>query len=260
MQAWVNGHLLANPDDPAVPVNDRGFTLGAGVFETMKVVDGVPFALTRHLARLAEGAARLALPGLDPDEVRRGVADVLAATPLPLGRMRITWTGTTLAVTAQPFTAYPPTADVVSSPWPRNERSPLAGIKCTAFAENVASTEHAAAAGAGEALLANLTGDLCEGAGTNVFYVLDGELRTPTLASGCLPGVTRALVLEWHGAREVDAPMAVLAEASEVFLTSSTRDAQPVHAVDGRPLPAPGPVTDAVRRVWSEQVRNSADP
>lgn len=260
MQAWVNGHLLADPDDPAVPVTDRGFTVGAGVFETMKVIDGVPFALTRHLARLAEGAARLALPPLDDALVRRGVADVLAAAPLPLGRMRITWTGTTLAVTAQPFTAYPPTTNVVTSPWPRNERSPLAGIKCTAFADNTLSTAHAAAAGAGEAILANLKGDVCEGAGTNVFYVLDGELRTPTRESGCLGGVTRALVLEWHGAREVDAPMSVLAEASEVFLTSSTRDVQPVHAVDGRALEAPGPVTEAVRRVWSEQVRKCTDP
>lgn len=260
MQAWVNGQLLADPDDAAVPVTDRGFTVGAGVFETMKVVDGVPFALTRHLARLAEGAFVLGLPSPDDDLVRRGVADVLAATPLPLGRMRITWTGTTLAVTAAPFAAYPPTTDVVTSPWPRNERSPLAGIKCTSFADNTLSTAHAAAAGAGEALLANLADDLCEGAGSNVFYVLDGELRTPTRESGCLGGVTRALVLKWHGAREVDAPMSVLAEASEVFLTSSTRDVQPVHAVDGRALQAPGPVTEVVRRVWAEQARNGVDP
>jgi branched-chain amino acid aminotransferase len=260
VQAWVNGHLLTDADDAAVPVTDRGFTVGAGVFETMKVVDSVPFALTRHLARLADGAERLALPPLDPHDVRRGVAAVLAAAPLLLGRLRVTWTGTTLAVTAQPFTAYPSTTSVVTSPWPRNERSPLAGIKCTAFADNTVSTAHAAAAGAGEALLANLAGNVCEGAGTNIFYVLDGELRTPPLASGCLPGVTRALVLEWHGAREVDAPMAVLAEASEVFLTSSTRDVQPVHAIDGRSLPAPGPVTEAVRRVWAEQVRNGVDP
>ena len=99
-------------------------------------------------------------------------------------------------------------------------------------------------------MFANTVGDLCEGTGTNIFYVLDGELCTPTLASGCLAGITRALVLEWYGAREVDRPLELVREqASEVFVTSSLRDAQPVVAWDARDLPV-GPVTRAVQEVW----------
>ena len=98
-------------------------------------------------------------------------------------------------------------------PWPRNERGALAGLKTTSYAENVVALAHAAERGATEAVFANLPGHLCEGTGSNVFYVVDGELRTPTLASGCLAGITRALLLEWYGGREVDEPVEVLADA-----------------------------------------------
>ena len=103
-------------------------------------------------------------------------------------------------------------------------------------------------------MFANTVGDLCEGTGSNVFYVVGGELRTPTLASGCLAGVTRALVLDWYGAREVDAPLAeVAAQASEVFLVSTTRDVQPVLRWDGRTWAEPGPVTVAAAHAWAER-------
>ena len=102
-------------------------------------------------------------------------------------------------------------------------------------------------------MFANLAGHLCEGTGSNVFYVVDGELRTPTLASGCLAGVTRALVLEWFGGVEVDEPIEAVAGASEVFLTSTTRDVQGVSAWDDRELPAPGPVTREVAALWRKR-------
>ena len=103
---------------------------------------------------------------------------------------------------------------------------------------------HAKARGAAEALLAEHRRQLCEGTGSNVFVVLDGELVTPPLSSGCLAGVTRALVLEWTGAVERDVPPTALLGADEVFLTSSTRDVQGVHAVgDDEYAAAPGPVT-----------------
>jgi branched-chain amino acid aminotransferase len=98
-----------------------------------------------------------------------------------------------------------------------------------------------------------------EGTGSNVFVVLDGRLFTPPLASGCLAGITRELVVEWSGAQEADLPLGVLAEAEEIFLTSSLRDVQGVHRVDDRLLPgAPGPVTAKAMRVFAE--RAAADP
>ena len=145
-------------------------------------------------------------------------------------------------------------------PWPRNERGATAGLKSTSYAENVIALAYAAERGAGEAVFANLAGHLCEGTGSNVFYVVDGELRTPTLASGCLAGVTRALVLEWCGGREVDESIEVLDEASEIFLASTTRDVQGVHRWNDRALDAPGPVTREALATWRRREAEHADP
>jgi branched-chain amino acid aminotransferase len=102
---------------------------------------------------------------------------------------------------------------------------------------------------------------LCEGTGSNIFIVVDGQLITPTLASGCLAGITRELVVEWSGAQEVDVNVDALERASEVFLTSSTRDVQPVHAVDERRMSeAPGSLTAAARETFLQRSAADIDP
>ena len=103
-------------------------------------------------------------------------------------------------------------------------------------------------------------GYLLQGTGSNVFYVVNGELRTPTLAAGCLAGISRALLLEWHGGREVDGPVEVLRRADEIFLVSTTRAVQPVHRCDARTLVAPGPVTAQCMKVWAEREAADGDP
>jgi branched-chain amino acid aminotransferase len=273
MRAWVDGKILDDPTGPAVTVSDHGFTVGDGVFEAVKVLDGRPFALTRHVERLARSARGLGLPEVDEDAVRRGVAEVLQGQDLPRGRIRITYTAgvaplgsgrggeqPTLVVVAAPMVAYDPATAIATVPWPRNERGALAGLKTTSYAENVVALAHARERGATEAVFANLAGNLCEGTGSNVFYVVDGELRTPTLDSGCLAGVTRKLVLEWYGGVEVDEPVGVLERASEIFLTSTTRDVQAVHACDGRGYPSPGPVTREVQALWVSREAENLDP
>ena len=82
-------------------------------------------------------------------------------------------------------------------PWVRNERSATAGLKTTSYAENVVALDRAHAEGGSEALFANTRGELCEGTGSNVVVVVDDELVTPPLSSGCLAGITRELLLEW---------------------------------------------------------------
>jgi branched-chain amino acid aminotransferase len=276
MRAWLNGDLLADPTQGAIAVTDHGFTVGDGVFEAVKTLDGVPFALTRHLDRLERSAAGLGLPAPDLDDVRRGVAAVLAggAADDPIGRLRITWTAgphpmgsgrgggpPTLAVAYSAIAPAAPATTVVTVPWTRNEHGATAGLKTTSYAENVIALAHAAERGGTEAVFANTAGHLCEGTGSNVFYVVDDELRTPTLASGCLAGVTRALVVEWCGAREVDEPLAeVLASASEVFLASTTRDVQAVARWDERRLPAPGPVTQRCAETWAAREAETMEP
>ncbi|CAN5764590.1 aminodeoxychorismate lyase [soil metagenome] len=272
MRSWVNGRLLDAPDEAAVSILDHGVTVGDGAFETVKAVGGAPFALTRHLARLGRSLRGLGMTPPDAGLVRAGVAAVLEGQPGDL-RVRITITGgvaplgsergdsgLTVAVASAPLGDWPPTTAVATVPWTRNERGALAGLKTTSYAENVVALARAHEAGASEAIFANTVGELCEGTGSNVFYVLDGEVVTPTLASGCLAGVTRALVLEWSGGAERDAPATVLAEADEIFLASTTRDVQGVHRCDGRELEAPGPVTSAVMKTWSERAAADIDP
>ena len=276
MRAWLNGDLLADPTQGAIAVTDHGFTVGDGVFEAVKTIDGVPFALGRHLDRLERSAAGLGLPAPDLDVVRRGVEAVLAdgAAGDPMGRLRITWTAgphpmgsgrgggpPTLAVAYSAISHPAPATTAVTVPWTRNEHGATAGLKTTSYAENVIALAYAAERGGTEAVFANTAGNLCEGTGSNVFYVVDGELRTPTLGSGCLAGVTRDLVIAWCGAREVDEPLTeVVATASEVFLVSTTRDVQAVSRWDDRDLPAPGPVTRRCAETWAAREAETMEP
>ncbi|MFB4197542.1 aminotransferase class IV [Streptomyces carpaticus] len=271
---WLDGELR-DADSAKVSVFDHGLTVGDGVFETLKTENGRPFAMSRHLDRLATSAAGLGLPAPDRDEVRRACHAVMENTePVPFGRLRITYTGgrsplasdrgdapPTLMIAHAPTPRRPDTTAVITVPWTRNERGALAGLKSTSYAENVIALARAHQQAASEALFANTTGALCEGTGTNVFVVLDGELHTPPPAAGCLAGITRALVIEWSGAKETELPMDVLHHADEVFLTSSTRDVQAVRRVDDRELPgAPGPVTAEALRVFRARSAADIDP
>jgi branched-chain amino acid aminotransferase len=272
MRAWLNGDLMADPTQGAVAVTDHGFTVGDGVFEAVKTLHGRPFALTRHLARLERSAAGLGLPAPDLDDVRRGVEAVVEDAPI--GRLRITYSAgphpmgsgrgggpPTLVVAWSAISHAAGATTVATVPWSRNEHGATAGLKTTSYAENVVALAHAGERGATEAIFANTAGNLCEGTGSNVFYVIDGELRTPTLASGCLAGVTRELLVDWCGAREVDEPLAdVLAGASEAFLASTTRDVQAISRWDDRDLPAPGPVTRMCAETWAAREAETMEP
>ena len=93
MRAWIDGRLLDDPTAPAISVFDHGLTVGDAVFEAIKVVDGQPFALRRHLDRLHRSAAGLGLGSVDDALLQDGVAAVLATDHVALGRIRITVTG-----------------------------------------------------------------------------------------------------------------------------------------------------------------------
>ncbi|ANW21067.1 aminotransferase class IV [Streptomyces clavuligerus] len=273
MKLWINGGLK-DAAEARVSALDHGLTVGDGVFETLKTVRGLPFALTLHLERLTRSAAALGLPEPDHDEIRRACAEVIDANPMERGRLRVTYTGgtaslgservdqePTLVVALGAMPARPRVGSVITVPWTRNERGALAGLKSTSYAENVIALARATERGASEALFANTAGQLCEGTASNVFVVLDGELHTPPVSSGCLPGITRALVVAWAGALETALPHDVLDRAEEVFLTSSLRDVQAVDRIDGRPVgTAPGPVTAKTQRIFEERAAADPDP
>ncbi|MBF9068627.1 aminotransferase class IV [Streptacidiphilus fuscans] len=273
MQIWVNGRLQ-DAEEATVSVLDHGMTVGDGVFETVKTTDGRPFALRRHIDRLERSARGLGLPAPDRAEVERACAAVLEANPTELGRLRITYTGglaplgsergeaaSTLVVALGPTVRRTGATAVVTVPWRRNEHGATAGLKTTSYAENVVALARAHQHDAGEALLANTAGRLCEGTASNVFVVVGGRLLTPPLSSGCLAGITRALVLEWTDAEEADLPYEVLQEAEEVFLTGTLRDVQGVSRVDERELPgAPGPVTAKVSEIFAARAAADLEP
>lgn len=278
LPVWLDGHLL-DPDDARVPVSDHGITVGDGVFETLRTAPEpggdrwVPFAVTRHLRRLRRSLDGLGLV-LDrsDDELRQAMHDVAAHIEGP-GRVRLTVTGgpgplgsarsrapLTVFVAGSGIDGWPETGEAVTVPWVRNERSAVAGLKTTSYAENVVALARAKDAGASEAIFANTAGQLCEGTGSNVFVVLGGRLSTPPRSSGCLAGVTRELVCELVDVAADDLPMSVLAEADEVFLTSSTRDVQGQHRVDDHVLDAPGPITREVAQAFADLVAKDIDP
>lgn len=272
---WLDGTLV-DPGDAVVSVFDHGFTVGDGVFETLKVTGGRPFAVRRHLERLHRSAQGLGLDVPVTDATLRGVIDqVVDAAGLDLARLRITLTAgatplgsgrgsasPTLVVAAGPLTPWEPDTDAVTAPWPRNERSPVTGVKTTSYAENVVVLAEARKVGATEALVPNTVGNLCEGTGSNVFVAIGDRLVTPPLMAGCLAGVTRGLVLELlPDADEEDVPMAALAEAGEVLLTSTTRDVQPLRSLDGRPLPGvDGPFARRAMTAVADLQTHQLDP
>ncbi|MEQ8717601.1 MAG: aminotransferase class IV [Acidimicrobiales bacterium] len=270
---WLNGALVDEVDARISPF-DHAVTTGDGVFETVRVVRGRPFAPTRHLARLEASASALGLPAPPPQTLSAAMQDLIDATAMTAGKLRITVTGgpaglgsargdgpTTVLVAAEEETVWPPTTDVAIVSWTRNENGALAGVKSISYADNVRALAAAQRVGASEALFANTRGELCEGTGTNVFCVLDGVLMTPPLSSGCLDGVTRRLVVEVADVTERAIPIGDLHRASEAFLTSTTRDVHPIRAVDDTVLAeCPGPHTRAAAAAFAAVVAADLDP
>lgn len=271
---WIDGELRPAAE-ATVSVFDHGLTVGDAVFETMKVVAGKPFALRRHLARLRRSTGGLGLDLATTDaELAEAIAATAAASGVADGRVRVTVTGgvapagsgrgdlpPTVIVTAAPAAPWPAAATCVTVPWRRNEHGAVTGLKTTSYAENVVALAYAHDRGASEAVFANTAGMLCEGTGTNVFVGIDGVLITPPLSAGCLAGVTRELVIESVPVVEADLPLERLAEVDEAFLTSSTRDVQPIGVIDGRALPdCPGPLTQAALDAWHQIEATTLDP
>ncbi|HEY1123800.1 MAG TPA: aminotransferase class IV [Haloferula sp.] len=255
---WCNGDFLDGP--LAVSPADRGLTNGLGLFETLLALDGKPVALDLHLARMKAGAARLGW-SLDDKDLEHEIPKLLARKGLEEGRVRVRVAMTAgagdlrdlargsdalLWITAAASPPPPESVTLMTSGFPRNERSPLAGLKCASYAENLLALDEARRAGADEPLFYNTRGELCETATANVFLVKDGAIMTPPLSSGCLPGTMRQRVMRQVEVKEVLLTGSEVAAADEIFLTSSTRGVVPVSAIDGRKISI-GPVAAGLR-------------
>lgn len=295
VRAWVNGSRV--DDAVAISALDHGLTVGDGVFETAKIVNGQPFAITRHHNRLDRSLRGLGLPPADRDLLDQGIASVLDGPPIAFGRLRYSVTAgngplgsdrtdgaATHIVMAAEVPVSPDVTAVTVVPWTRNERAATVGLKTTSYAENVIALAQAKRIGGSEAILTNTAGLLCEGTGSNIFVVRDGRVLTPSLGTGPLAGITRELTIEWARAEgievvETELPLSILAEADEAFLTSSTRDVQAINRIEvatgvlslAGPMPnpdlaprefdpAPGPVTARLAQVFAQRSRDNLDP
>ncbi|MCF6313315.1 MAG: aminotransferase class IV [Verrucomicrobiales bacterium] len=278
-QVWRNGRLMVASEARVSPF-DHGILVGDGVFETLNAYNGEPFAAARHFVRMKYSASKLGLHLPDEQELLEAMRAVMKANGFDdRARIRVTITGGisplgsdrgtaehTMLVAASAVPSYKEVGRVITVPFTRNENSALVGVKSISYGENVIALTMAKKQGADEAIFANNAGMLCEGTGSNIFVVIDGQLITPTLASGCLAGVTRSVVLDVCGELGIavlqkDLPLADLKKAEEAFLSGSLREVQGIVSVDGVDLPlAPGPVTSKIRQGFRDFVARHADP
>lgn len=257
---WINGEITPTELARLSPF-DHGLLVGDGAFETLITYRGHPFAMHRHWLRLEASCGVLDIPVPDEAILRVALLEVMLANQLTDARVRITVTSgngplgsdrgaadTTVLIAAVPLKPWAKTEMLITVPWARNERSAIAGVKSTSYAENVVALAYAKKRGGGEALFLNTLGELCEGTGSNVFLVSQGQVVTPPLSSGCLAGVTRGLVIELcrkEGIPSSEAPLVLadLVAADEVFITSSTREVHAVVGVDDQTFKQ-GPITE----------------
>ena len=271
---WLNGRVVEE-DEACIAPGDHGFLVGDGVFETLRSYGGVPFAVGEHGERLAAGAATLGIDAPSVERFEEAVRAVLEANGLADARIRATLTSgpgppgltrggpSTFLVTARSMVPWPPTASAIVSGTVRHDESgPLAAVKTIGLADSLMAQREARERGTDEALLLNTAGEIVEATTANVFIVLDGRLETPPPGSGCLLGITRERVIALShdiGMPAVQPPIRPLAlkAAEEIFLTSSTREIQPLVRLDGDPVGTgePGPVTQKLAAAFSEMVR-----
>ncbi|HEX7948816.1 MAG TPA: aminotransferase class IV [Candidatus Limnocylindrales bacterium] len=294
---WVDGRLLP-ADGVHLSIFDRGFQLGDGVFETLRVRASHPTELAEHVARLRRSANGLdiALPADLDARLGAGIADLLAANGLDGhdgdASVRITISRgsyhgrgllpvaevvpATIAIQAWPVVPASPAhlergLHVIASAVRRDPTNPLVSLKTTSRADYVYARLEARRAGADDAIFLTTDGHLSEGTTANVFLVrvaADGvrELATPSLDCAILPGTTRSWLLAWAGRvglRPVEALLTRddLAAADEAFLSSSVAGVLPVTRVEGRPIGQglPGPWTRRARADREAMIRGVAE-
>jgi len=286
--AWVDGQLVA-ADEPALLVGDRGFQLGDGLFETLRVRRGIAIEQELHLARLREGMEILAIPMPWSDtELAAGIASVVASNApgdaavrltvsrgAPTGRSLLPsgWRELRSTVVIQAWPHVPLAAEVLArgvrtvvASGRRDPAFPLASVKTTSRADHVHAKLEAERAGADDAITLTLDGHVAEATTANVAIVVGQRVLTPPLAAGILAGTTRDWLLRPEGAAALGLSAAEawftpddLLAADEAMLCSSVAGFQPIVSLDGAPIAggAPGAWAGrlrAAREAWIVEV------
>lgn len=276
-------HRFIYHNDRVLPLEEvrlspgqAGLINGWGIFSTVRVFDGIPFALERHYERLARDAGRIQLPlKTSQSEVRDAMQQMLQANGIGNACVRIYFIFNTIGIwkSAEPF----PQVDLIMYAMDVPERvgpttlsvqengrhaaHPLTGTKVTSWLNNAWMVEQAHRRGYDDALLLNERGEVAECTAANIYCIRGGDVATPPLSSGCLSGVSRAILME-EGPR-IAVPVTERAlkledffYADEVFITSTTRHVQPISHIEKRAMKqAPGPVTQKLAKLFEEYVK-----
>ncbi len=280
MHVFLNGRFVPEAE-AVVSVFDRSFLYGDGLFETLRVHGGRPFAWAEHMERLQRGAEflRLRVPYM-PDELRDFAGQLIALNQMPEAVLRLTLSRgvgprgysprgadqPVLVMTLHPAPAidplHPPQWRLITASVRLPAGEALAQFKTCNKLPQILARAEAGEAGADEALLLNTDGFVAEAASSNLFWVADGAVCTPPLEVGALPGVTRGVVLEicrelGLPTRQVSPRLEELRRAEGVFLTLSTLGAVEAVALDGAEL-ARSPLVATSRVAHDARVRAAA--
>jgi branched-chain amino acid aminotransferase len=253
-----------------------GLLMGWGVFTTLRIYEGRPFAFSRHWARMSHDADRLSMNLAHPQEiVRQAVMRLAEANHRPEGMARVSFvknygglwgqagnrTETDLLIFTRELAAWPAIHRLKLHPHAIYSASRLAGAKMLSWVQNVALLEQAHAEGFDDVLLLNERGQIAECTSANVFLVRGDQVLTPPLSTGCLPGVTRDVLCEVvPGAgfdfREQNLTPGDLSSATEVFVSSTTREVAAVGSIDPEwVFDAPGRMTMVIAQAFKDYVR-----
>ena len=281
----VNGDLVPERE-ATVSVRDRGFMYGDAAFETLRVYGGDPFEWDAHLDRLRHTVETLGFADAVPDDLRERVEETLAANDLDDAYCKVSVSRGVQPGKLTPEPEVDPTVVVIVEPLPRGGRdgervwddpATVQTVRTRRVPDDAVPTdikshnylngilgrlELRRSAGDGdpadECVLRDVDGNLAEGATSNLFFVTENGLRTPSAALDLLPGVTRDTVIEL--AREEGFPVETgaysldaLRNADEAFLTNSTWEIRPIGTVDGIEVGA-GPMTKLLQRLYDERV------
>jgi branched-chain amino acid aminotransferase len=252
--ASVDGAVML-ASNATIPATDAGLLRGDGVFEVVRIYDGKPFALEEHLRRLERSAGNLRL-ALDLEAVRSDAWRLLAhagtAPDHELLRIVLTRGGRRVLLT-EPLPSSPEHIRLGSVTY--SPTRVLDGVKSLSYGANMLASRLARERGFDEALLVTPHGRVLEAPTSSIFWVADGELLTPPLDEHILASITRALVIAAVRVAERSCTLDELTAADEAFLASTTREVQPVSAVDERSFDAPGPLTRRTAQAVQELIR-----
>jgi len=274
MLVFLNGQFL--PEAQAVvPVSDRGFLLGDGLFETMRVVHRNPFRFAQHLERMTRGADFLKIKcPFTTKELEKFAGQLIEQNKMPEAILRLTLTrgpgerGYTPNGDSKPtvvMTLHPAPPLEIAVEWNLIMSSfriptadPLASFKTTSKILHVMARTEAVEQGADEALLLNTNGEVAETASGNLFWVYDDIICTAPTGRGVLPGITRAVVLEICQALGLETnKRAIKPEAlrnsAGLFVTQSALGIVPVAVFDGKPI-TPSPLVDQIAHAYQEML------